>query len=138
MQIKKSHFVRQRNKCFTATCRSVSVFNKAGGRKMKHTWAVVILGLTMTMGIQAESFRKDQHDQRQRIYRGVRSGELTRPETSRLYRRSADLSRDYARDRRDGNGLSFNERRRLEARQSQLSRSIYRQKHDRQDRNRRY
>lgn len=105
---------------------------------MKHTWAIVILGLTMTLGLQAESFRKDQRDQRQRIHQGVRSGELTRQETSRLYRRSVDLSRDYARDRRDGNGLSSGERRRLEARQSSLSRSIYRQKHDRQDRNRRY
>jgi hypothetical protein len=101
---------------------------------MKHTWAILILGAMMALGLNAESFRKDQYDQRRRIHQGVRSGELTRREASRLYSRSTDLSRDYWRDRRDGGGLSRGERRRLEVRQDHLSRSIYRQKHDRQAR----
>ena len=101
---------------------------------MKTQLLALVLGSMMAVGLQAESFRGDQRDQRQRIHQGVRSGELTRREATRMYSRSADLSRDYARDRRDGGGLSAGERRRLEIRQGALSRSIYRQKHDRQDR----
>ena len=97
---------------------------------------ISVLGFALTIGsvLQAESIRHEQHQQRQRINQGIRSGELTRPEASRLYSRQAGLQWRAARDRRDGGGMTWMERNKLQSQQNRLSRSIYRQKHDRQDR----
>jgi hypothetical protein len=75
---------------------------------------------------------RERHQQ-QRIYRGVRSGELTRHETYRLERQQVRINRQEARFRKSGDGLSPRERLRLEREQNRASRNIYRQKHDRQD-----
>jgi hypothetical protein len=97
---------------------------------------LLALGFMLTIGsvLQAESIRHEQHQQKQRINQGIRSGELTRSEASRLYRREAGLQWRAARDRRDGGGLTWMERNKLQSQQNRLSRSIYRQKHDKQDR----
>lgn len=71
--------------------------------------------------------------QQQRIYTGVRSGELTSRETYRLEREQVRINHQEARFRRSGDGLSPGERLRLEREQNRASRDIYRQKHDRQD-----
>ena len=101
---------------------------------MKKRVLALVLGLTMASVVQAESFRVEQYQQRQRINQGLRSGELTRHEASRLYGRHAALNREYVRDRRDGYGLTRVERRKLDAQQDRLSGSIYHQKNDRQHR----
>ena len=75
---------------------------------------------------------RERHQQ-QRIYNGVRSGELTRRETYRLEREQVRINQQEARFRRSGDGLSPSERLRLEREQNRASRDIYRQKHDRQD-----
>jgi hypothetical protein len=71
--------------------------------------------------------------QQQRIYNGVRSGELTRHETYRLEREQVHINQQEARFRRSGDGLSPRELLILEREQNRASRDIYRQKHDGQE-----
>jgi Skp family chaperone for outer membrane proteins len=74
-----------------------------------------------------------QHNQRERIQQGVRSGELTRRETGRLVEEQRDV-RQLERAYKSDGTLTGAERRDLNHEQNQASRDIYRQKHDEQDR----
>jgi len=69
-----------------------------------------------------------------RIAQGVRSGELTRHEARRLHRQDNRIDAFARHQRRDGGGLTFHERQRIDRLRDAQSRDIYRQKHDRQDR----
>ncbi len=75
-----------------------------------------------------------QDNQQDRIAQGVRSGELTRHETRVLAHKEAELARLEARLKSDGK-LTPQERARLQHRLDALSKEIYQQKHDAQDRN---
>jgi len=68
-----------------------------------------------------------------RIYNGVASGELTRPEARRLTAGQVHLRRVEARAKSDG-VVTGRERAHLQHEANQQSRRIYRQKHDAQDR----
>lgn len=72
-------------------------------------------------------------NQRQRIAAGVRSGELTRPETRRLVRGELRLHRNERLAKRDG-VVTRAERHRLQREADRMSRRIWTQKHDRQTR----
>jgi Skp family chaperone for outer membrane proteins len=74
-----------------------------------------------------------QHNQRERIQQGVKSGELTRRETGRLAEEQRDV-RQLERAYKSDGTLTSAERRDLHHEQNQASRDIYRQKHDEQDR----
>jgi len=74
-----------------------------------------------------------QHNQRERIQQGVKSGELTRRETGRLVEEQRDI-RQLERGYKSDGTLTGAERRDLQHEQNQASRDIYRQKHDEQDR----
>jgi hypothetical protein len=74
-----------------------------------------------------------QHNQRERIQQGVKSGELTRRETGRLAAEQRDI-RQLERGYKSDGTLTDAERRDLHHEQNQASRDIYRQKHDDQDR----
>jgi hypothetical protein len=74
-----------------------------------------------------------QHQQLDRIANGVRSGELTRPETRRLAAGQRHVHRVERRAESDG-VVNARERARLRHEANQQSRRIYRQKHDAQDR----
>ena len=76
-----------------------------------------------------------QWRQTARIRQGVRSGELTRRETQRLAAEQASIRTQEAFYRRSGGEFSARERARIQRELHQSSRHIYRQKHDRQDRN---
>jgi len=83
-----------------------------------------------------QSIDARQANLERRIDRGVRHGDLTRPEAMRLrgeFRDLARLERQYRRD-----GLSPWERRDLDRRFDRLSNRIYAERHDNQDRVRRY
>src|SRR5262245_31991212 len=71
--------------------------------------------------------------QRQRIAQGVRSGELTRPETRRLVAGERRLHRNERFAKRDG-VVTRAERCRLQREADRMSRRIWAQKHDPQDR----
>ncbi|MGD9561444.1 MAG: hypothetical protein AB7F88_05270 [Pyrinomonadaceae bacterium] len=97
-----------------------------------------VLALTFLLCADSVAQRKfnvngRQHNQRQRIGQGVRSGELTVRETARLTREQVQIRRMENRFRTSGDGLSNRERVRLQRELNQSSRHIYRQKHDRQD-----
>jgi hypothetical protein len=74
-----------------------------------------------------------EHHQAQRIHQGVRSGELTRPESRRVVRGEARLHRNERRAKSDG-VVTAAERARLQHEANVESRRIYRQKHDAQQR----
>jgi hypothetical protein len=83
-----------------------------------------------------QSIDARQANLERRIDQGVRHGDLTRPEAMRLrgeFRDLARLERQYRRD-----GLSPWERRDLDRRFDRLSNRIYAERHDNQDRVRRY
>lgn len=71
-----------------------------------------------------------------RIDQGVRSGELTRHEATRLRQELRSVRRDEARMRADGR-LNRRERERLDRQLDRLGRDIFREKHDDQQRRRR-
>src|SRR2546423_1097429 len=70
-------------------------------------------------------------NQQERIEQGLKSGQLTTREASRLEREESKVERDQARAMRDGK-LSPAEKARLAREQNQVSRDIYREKHDAQ------
>jgi hypothetical protein len=76
-----------------------------------------------------------QQNQRDRIRQGVQSGELTGVEAARLRRQDAQIRLNEARARQSGGEFTPRERARIQRQLDRSSRTIYRQKHDAQDRN---
>jgi hypothetical protein len=83
------------------------------------------------------SINARERRQERRIRQGVRSGELTRGEAERLQAEEARIRVDEAYARRSGGELTAKERARIEREESRASKDIYRQKHDRQENERR-
>ena len=103
--------------------------------------AIAAAALVSVSGVLASTASADtprlnqrQQNQAQRIGQGVRSGELTRPETRRLVHGQRELRQDERMAKSDG-VVTARERARLEREADQQSRRIHRQKHDAQDRN---
>ena len=94
------------------------------------------LAVIATAPVLAGTPRIDHRESHQagRIYNGVASGELTRPEARRLTAGQVHLRRAEARVKADGE-VTGRERAYLQHEANQQSRRIYRQKHDAQDRN---
>ncbi len=92
--------------------------------------ALLVVGsLSMTeAGIHQRQVR-----QQNRIYQGVRSGELTRGEFRGLEKEQYRIQRDKQRARSDGD-FSQRERARIQRELNHSSRDIYREKHDEQER----
>ena len=103
---------------------------------MKRLVSGLLLG-ALLLGLSAVSFagiNGRQHREQLRIRHGIRSGELTRREAFRLQAERARI-RAYERYARRDGYVSPRERARLDRGLDRASRDIYRQKHDRQDRN---
>ena len=81
------------------------------------------------------SINARERRQRGRITQGVRNGELTRREATRLARQQAAIRTRERYARRSGGEYTARERARTQRALNRSSRHIYRQKHDRQDRN---
>lgn len=96
---------------------------------------MLILGLAAPVfaGDRTPNLDKRELNQRQRISQGVRSGELTRPETRRLARGEVRLHRNERIAKSDGT-VTPAERARLQAEANRMSARIYTQKHDPQTR----
>jgi len=77
---------------------------------------------------------KRQANQEKRIDQGVASGELTKRETRRLEKQQAHINKVEDRAKADG-VVTAAERKRLHNKQNKASANIYRQKHDKQDKN---
>lgn len=70
-------------------------------------------------------------NQQERIEQGLKSGQLTTREASRLEREESQLSKEQARAMKDGK-LTDAEKARIQRDQNRVSQDIYRQKHDAQ------
>lgn len=107
---------------------------------MKTRWmgvAAGALGAVLAAGsmVGAEAgVNQRQKRQQGRILQGVKSGELTRNEFRRLEKEQARIRRHERKARSDGE-FTLKERARINRELNRSSRHIYRQKHDRQDRN---
>jgi hypothetical protein len=106
--------------------------------------AAVVIGGILPMTALAQGYRHRRYDnvnrreysQRNRIREGIRSGELTRREAGRLTHQQRRIESYERRSRLDDGRLDRYERRRLDRMLDRSGRDIYRQKHDRQDRDR--
>ena len=96
--------------------------------------AVMIAGMLPMVGLAQGSINRRQYAQRSRIREGIRSGELTRREASRLIHQQRRIEAYERRSLLDDGRLDRRERRRLDQMLDRAGRDIYREKNDRQDR----
>ena len=81
--------------------------------------------------VTGQTIRERKSDQQGRIAQGVRSGQLTPRETRNLERREASVNREeHAMRRADGGHLTAHDKAVLTRRQNNISRSIYKDKHN--------
>jgi hypothetical protein len=86
---------------------------------------------TPTPGAHDYNIGQRKVDQQDRIANGVKSGQLTAGETSRLEHQEAGVNREERGMRAQDNGhLTSQDRKTLHAQQNQESRRIYRDKHN--------
>ena len=97
----------------------------------KFALAVVLSAITVPALADTPRLDAREQNQRERISQGLRSGELTRPETRRLVRGEARLHRHERIAASDGT-VTRGERVRLHRHADRMSARIHRQKHDRQ------
>ena len=122
---------------------------KKGDYLMKRTLfkfviaAVMVTGILSATGLaQGARYRRydnvnqREYSQRNRIREGIRSGELTRGEANRLINQQSRIESYELRSRLDDGRLDRQERRRIDQMLDRSNRDIYREKHDRQDRDR--
>jgi hypothetical protein len=105
--------------------------------------SVMIAGILPMTGLAQRSrcrrndnINRREYYQRDRIRDGIRSGELTRGEAYRLTNQQRRIESYERRSRLDDGRLDWRERRRLDQMLDRSRRDIYREKHDRQDRDR--
>jgi hypothetical protein len=105
--------------------------------------AVMIAGILQVTGLaqgnrcrRNDNVNRREYSQRSRIRDGIRSGELTRGEASRLINQQRRIESYERRSRLDDGRLDWRERQRLDRMLDRSSRDIYREKNDRQDRDR--
>ncbi len=90
-----------------------------------------MIAQTPTPGAHDWNIHQRKVDQQDRIANGVRSGQLTPRETSRLEHQEAGINREERGMRAEDNGhLTAQDRRTIHAQQNQESRRIYRDKHN--------
>jgi hypothetical protein len=93
--------------------------------------AAVFAQSTPTPGQHDYNIHQRKTDQQGRIAQGVRSGQLTAGETSRLEHQEAGINKEERGMRAQDNGhLTRSDRRTLHQQQNQESRRIYRDKHN--------
>jgi hypothetical protein len=86
---------------------------------------------TPTPGRHDYNVNQRKEDQQDRIAQGVKSGQLTAGETSRLEHQEAGINREERGMRAQDNGhLTKTDRKTLHQQQNQESRRIYRDKHN--------
>jgi hypothetical protein len=92
---------------------------------------VAIFAQTPTPGQHDYDINQRKTDQQDRIAQGVKSGQLTAGETSRLEHQEAGINKEERGMRAQDNGhLTKTDRKTLHEQQNQESRRIYRDKHN--------
>jgi hypothetical protein len=90
--------------------------------------------VSVTTAQHTPAIKHQQKHQTTRINHGIRNGELTGPEAKRLVREQKHILHEKRLAKVDGT-VTRRERRHIRRDQRIASRDIYRQKHDKQDRN---
>lgn len=81
--------------------------------------------------VTGESIQDRKENQQDRIAQGVKSGQLTAGETSHLESKESSLNKEEHQMRKLDNGkLTASDKKALTQQQNQLSKSIYRDKHN--------
>jgi hypothetical protein len=91
--------------------------------------ATVLMASALYAGTDDPRIQKREQNQEKRIDQGVKSGEVTPGEASRLEKEQAKIKQDEARMKSDGK-LTKKERRKLKREQNKASKDIYRAKHN--------
>ncbi len=103
---------------------------------MKHLKLAVVIAsfaLASTATFAQNTIEQRKDNQQQRIGNGVENGSLTAGEAARIERQEAGLNKEVnAMKQENGGKLTPQDRRVVNRQQNQLSREIYRQKHDAQ------
>jgi hypothetical protein len=94
----------------------------------------VVVGVMMAAPAQAARADRRQAKQQVRIVQGVKSGELTKAEATRLEAQHLAVKQEVRQARADDGHLDAAERARIERDQDKLNRRISVQKHDGQSR----
>jgi methionine-rich copper-binding protein CopC len=93
--------------------------------------AAMIAQTTPTPGAHDYNINQRKVDQQDRIANGVKNGQLTAGQTSRLEHQEAGINKEEHGMRAQDNGhLTKQDRQTIHAQQNQESRRIYRDKHD--------
>jgi hypothetical protein len=93
--------------------------------------AAILAQTTPTPGKHDYDINQRKENQQDRVAQGVRSGQLTAGETSRLEHQEAGINREERGMRAQDNGhLTKSDRATLHQQQNQESRRIYRDKHN--------
>jgi len=100
--------------------------------KINRFYQVAVLGGVLSLvSAQAQTVGQRKEKQQDRIAQGVKSGQLTAGETSRLEGREARVNREVRHDRAaNGGHLTAQEHAKVNRQQNRMSRSIYRDKHN--------
>ena len=93
---------------------------------------LAVTGMMMTSAVmQAQEIQQRKENQQDRIANGMANGSLTPHETANLEHKEAGLNHEIRRDRRqNGGNLTNKEKAQVNRQQNQLSRNIYRDKHN--------
>ena len=99
--------------------------------KLFTTLAVTGIFVVSTISAQAASIAQRKENQQDRIAHGVKSGQLTPRETSRLENKEAAVNGETRADRAaNGGKLTPGEKAQVNRQQNRLSRDIYVDKHN--------
>lgn len=105
---------------------------------MKHFISTLIAGALFAGAIAVAQnepkgeVNKREQNQKDRIKAGVQNGSLNNKEAARLRAREASIEAQEQRDRADGKGYTAKEKARTNKRLNNVSKDIYKQKHDAQ------
>jgi hypothetical protein len=98
--------------------------------------ATTVALMLPAMAQTSQSINQRKENQQDRIANGVQSGELTAKETQKLEKKESDLNQEERDMRKLDNGhLTTADKATLNQQQNQLSKDIYKQKHDAQTQN---
>lgn len=100
---------------------------------MKLKLTIVMIAFLGVMNAK-EQVNARQKNQKERAVQGAQSGELTKREAKRIKEQQENVNDYEAKLRSDGE-LSKKDKAKLDAAQDRTSRSIYRKKHNKRDRN---
>ncbi|MEQ1949305.1 MAG: hypothetical protein ABL995_19080 [Bryobacteraceae bacterium] len=106
-------------------------------KKIMLGFALGALLLVVSAPVSAQEEKKNRinerkENQKERIEQGKADGSLTDREARRLEAEEAALNAKIRKDRKDGGGMTAQEKKAAERRQDNMSKKIYRQRHDKQ------